>query len=129
MTMLNEEIVKEMSKYDELFNGFSYNDIIQEHEEGEMDQPEDDHIPGSTPHNTATLTVEPQPVHKVSDAKSDDSSDSENAPHLEAVDPSQGSQTQIGEAQVTPEPKNEPAEDTNVPQPVLVSTTTDQNQN
>lgn len=30
MTMLNEEIVKEMSKYDDMFNGFSYNDIIPE---------------------------------------------------------------------------------------------------
>ncbi len=30
MTMLNEEIVKEMSKYDDMFNGFSYNDIVPE---------------------------------------------------------------------------------------------------
>jgi hypothetical protein len=33
MTMLNEEIIKELAKYDELFNGFSYNDIIQEKDE------------------------------------------------------------------------------------------------
>lgn len=129
MTMLNEEIVKEMSKYDELFNGFSYNDIVQENEEGEMDQPEDDHIPGTTPHNTVTLTVEPQPVHKVSDAKSDDSSDSENAPHLNAVDPSQGVQTQAGESEDTPEPKKDVSEEQTAPQQAVASTPTEQDQN
>jgi hypothetical protein len=30
--MLNEDMVKEMMKYDDLFNGFSYNDIIEEEE-------------------------------------------------------------------------------------------------
>jgi hypothetical protein len=30
MTMLNEDMVKEMKKYDDMFNGFSYNDIIEE---------------------------------------------------------------------------------------------------
>lgn len=83
MTMLNEEIVKEMSKYDDLFNGFSYNDIIQEKEEGEMEGPEDDNHPADTPHNTVTLAVEPQPVHKTSEA--DDSSDSDHHPPLQVV--------------------------------------------
>ena len=31
--MLNEEIIKELAKYDEYFDGFSYNDIIQEKDE------------------------------------------------------------------------------------------------
>lgn len=39
--MLNEEIVKEMSKYDDMFNGFSYNDIIQEKFEDDEDKDEE----------------------------------------------------------------------------------------
>lgn len=41
MTMLNEEIVKELSKYDDMFNGFSYNDIGQERNEEEEDKEEE----------------------------------------------------------------------------------------
>lgn len=41
MTMLNEDIVKELAKYDDLFNGFSYNDIIPERNEDEDEKEEE----------------------------------------------------------------------------------------
>ena len=61
MTMLNEEIVKELAKYDELFNGFSYNDIIPERQEDEEEKEEEMgeamHPHEQTPHADGNKSV------------------------------------------------------------------------
>ena len=62
MTMLNEEIIKELAKYDELFNGFSYNDIIQEKDE---ELPEEDPAGPEEP-------LPPKPEEKSADSSEDE---------------------------------------------------------
>ena len=74
MTMLNEEIVKELAKYDELFNNFSYNDVVKDVDE-ENDLPMDPR---------ANVSVEK--VAKEVEDDAENSSDSEKEVHQPPVE-------------------------------------------
>lgn len=96
MTMLNEEIIKELAKYDELFNGFSYNDIIQEKDE---EAPEDE----------APAPEDPAPPAKPEEKSADSSEDEALAKPqlLEAKAPFGAEETmeeKTPEKQLAPEP-------------------------
>jgi hypothetical protein len=93
MTMLNEEIVKELAKYDELFTNFSYNDVTMGDKNGDDD-------------DENGLMVDPrrlQPENstpKEPEDDGEDSSDSEKEPredvgameekHLRSPNPKEG---------------------------------------
>lgn len=65
MTMLNEEIVKELAKYDDMFQGFSYNDIIQEKNDDEDDKEEE------TTHTEEMVEGKPHPGEVAEESSSD----------------------------------------------------------
>ena len=61
MTMLNEDIVKEISKYDKMFDGFSYNDIVPEageHDKDDVDRGQDV-LAFSAPEDELTVITKP----------------------------------------------------------------------
>jgi serine/threonine protein kinase len=77
MTMLNEEIVKEMAKYDDLFNGFSYNDIIQEKFEDDEDREDEN--------NHHEIIPDTNQAEGEGQEDSSDDSDNEGGPLAEAL--------------------------------------------